>query len=50
VAFELKEEGFKLKDVLIIVQIPESTYYYHINQLAKEDPDQALKEKNRKAI
>lgn len=44
-AFELKEEGFKLKDVLRVVQIPESTYHYQINQLGKEDPDCALKEK-----
>lgn len=44
-AFELKKEGFKLKDVLSIVQIPESTYHYQINQLVKADPDQTLKEK-----
>ena len=43
-AFELKEEGFKLKDALRIVQIPESTYHYHIKQLGKEDPDRVLKE------
>lgn len=43
-AFELKEEGFKLKDVLNVVQIPESTYHYQINRLSEEDPDCALKE------
>jgi transposase InsO family protein len=43
-AFELKEEGFKLIDVLIVVGIPEATYHYHAQQLAKEDPDQELKE------
>jgi len=44
VAFELKEEGFKLKDVLKVVGIPEATYHYHVDQLKKEDPDKALKE------
>ncbi|WP_188386414.1 IS3 family transposase, partial [Ornithinibacillus halotolerans] len=44
-AFELKEEGFKLKDVLKVVGIPGATYHYHINQLEKEDPDKELKEK-----
>ncbi|MDZ5474685.1 IS3 family transposase [Bacillus sp. 31A1R] len=44
VAFELKEEGFKLTDVLEVVGIPEATYHYHIKQSKKEDPDQALKE------
>lgn len=43
-AFELKEEGFKLKDVLEIVGIPEATYYYHVKQLQKEDPDREWKE------
>jgi len=43
-AFELKEEGFKLKDVLEIVGIPEATYHYHMKQLQKEDPDKEWKE------
>lgn len=43
-AFELKEEGFKLKDVLKIVGIPEATYHYHIQQLKKDDPDKEWKE------
>ena len=43
-AFELKEEGFKLKDVLKIVGIPEATYHYHVKQLQKEDPDKEWKE------
>ncbi|WP_279401925.1 IS3 family transposase [Piscibacillus salipiscarius] len=43
-AFELKEEGFKLKDVLAVIGIPEATYHYHICQLKKEDPDKELKE------
>lgn len=29
-AFKLKEEGFRLKDVLKVVEIPEATYHYHI--------------------
>ncbi|MFC0610860.1 IS3 family transposase [Scopulibacillus daqui] len=44
-AFELKEEGFKLKNVLKVLNIPEATYHYHIQQLKKEDPDKKLKEK-----
>lgn len=44
-AFELKEEGFKLKDVLKVVNIPEATYHYHIQQLKKENPDKKWKEK-----
>lgn len=43
-AFELKEEGFRLKDVLKIVKIPEATYHYHIHQMEKEDPDKEWKE------
>lgn len=42
-AFELKVEGFRLKDVLEIVMIPEATYHYHINQLNNEDSDQEWK-------
>ncbi|WP_079524327.1 IS3 family transposase [Solibacillus isronensis] len=43
IAFELKEEGFRLKDVLKRVDLPEATYHYHMKQMAKADPDQALK-------
>ena len=43
-AFELKEEGFRLKDILHVVDIPEATYHYHIKNLGKEDPDTELKE------
>ena len=39
-AFELKEEGFRLKDVLVVVGIPEATYHYQVKQLKKADPDQ----------
>jgi putative transposase len=42
-AFELKEEGFRLKDVLKIVEIPEATYHYHIKQMNNEDSDQEWK-------
>ncbi|WP_077601657.1 IS3 family transposase [Oceanobacillus sojae] len=44
-AFELKEEGFRLKDVLLVVGIPEATYHYHVKNLGKEDSDLALKER-----
>jgi putative transposase len=43
-AFELKEEGFRLKDVLKQVDIPEATYHYHIKQMNNEDPNQEWKE------
>ncbi|QKS70010.1 IS3 family transposase [Paenalkalicoccus suaedae] len=43
-AFELKEEGYRLKDILVIVGIPESTYHYHVKNFGKEDPDRELKE------
>lgn len=43
-AFELKEEGFRLKDILFVVGIPEATYHYHVKNFGKEDPDTELKE------
>lgn len=42
-AFYLKEEGFRLKDILFVVGIPEATYHYHVKNLGKEDPDKGLK-------
>ncbi|MHC0039768.1 IS3 family transposase [Pseudoneobacillus sp. C159] len=42
-SFELKET-FKLKDVLQIVGIPESSYHYHIKMMKKENPNQELEE------
>ncbi|WP_346726756.1 IS3 family transposase, partial [Bacillus suaedaesalsae] len=42
-SLELKET-FKLKDVLQIVGIPESSYHYHIKMMKKENPDQGLEE------
>ncbi len=43
-AFELKEEGFRLKDILLVVGIPEATYHYHVKNFGKEDSDAELKE------
>lgn len=43
-AFGLKEEGFRLIDVFKIVDIPEATYHYHIQQFKQEDPDKEWKE------
>ena len=43
-AFELKEEGFRLKDIFRVVGIPEATYHYHVKNFGKEDPDIELKE------
>ena len=42
-SFELKEE-FKLKDVLHIVGIPESTYHYQIKAMKKGNPNQELED------
>jgi len=44
-AFELKEEGYKLKNVLIVVGIPEATYHYHVKQLNSKDQDKSIKNK-----
>ncbi len=43
-AFELKEEGFRLKDIFPIVGIPEATYHYHVKNFRREDSDTVLKE------
>lgn len=43
-AFELKKEGFKLRNILEIVGIPEATYHYQVKKLKKEDPDKEWKE------
>lgn len=44
-AFELKEEGFQLKDVLKQVGIPEATYHYHIKRMDQEDKDAVWKKR-----
>ncbi len=44
-AFELKKEGFRLKDILCVVEIPEATYHYHIGNSGRdENHDRALKD------
>ena len=43
-AFELKEEGYRLKDIFLVVGIPEATYHYHVKNFGKEDPESELKE------
>lgn len=43
-ALELKKEGFRLKDVLRVVGIPEETYHYQVKQLKKEDTNKEWKE------
>lgn len=42
-AFELREEGFRLKDVLKIVDLPEATYHYHRSRSGSDDPDHEWK-------
>ena len=43
-ASELKEEGFRLKDILVVVDIPEATYHYHVKNFGQEDSEIELKE------
>lgn len=43
-AFELKQEGFRLKDIFIVVGIPEATYHYHVKRFGKEDSETELKD------
>lgn len=43
-AFELKQEGFQLKDILIVLGIPEATYHYHVKRFGKEDSETELKD------
>ena len=43
-AFELKEEGFRLKDIFLVVGIPEATYHHHVKNFGNEDPDTEFKE------
>lgn len=43
-AFDLKKEGYKLKDIFLVVDIPEATYHYHVKNWEKQDPDSELKE------
>ncbi|WP_078427016.1 IS3 family transposase [Alkalihalobacterium alkalinitrilicum] len=42
-AFELKEDGFRLKDILLVVGIPEATYHYHVGNFDREDSDSEFK-------
>lgn len=44
VAFELKEEGYRLKDILVVIGISETTYHYHIKRWNKIDQNLLLKE------
>lgn len=43
-AFELKEEGFRLKDIFHVVDIPEATYHYHVKNFGNKDTNRELKE------
>ena len=43
-AFKLKEEGFRLKGIFLVVDIPEATYHYHVKNFGKENSDIKLKE------
>lgn len=43
-AFALKEEGYRLKDIVVVVGIPEATYHYHVKNFGKEEVDTELKD------
>src|SRR5699024_9899698 len=38
-AFQLQKEGFRLKDILVTVGIPEATYHYQVKTFGKVDKD-----------
>lgn len=42
-AFELHGEGFRLKDVLKVIDLPEATYHYHRQRFDSEDADREWK-------
>lgn len=42
--FQLKQEGFRLKDIFKVVDIPEATYHYHVKNVGKEDTETNLRE------
>lgn len=42
-AFQLQKEGFRLKDILVTVGIPEATYHYQVKTFGKVDKDKDLK-------
>src|SRR5699024_951278 len=42
-AFQLQKAGFRLKDILVTVGIPEATYHYQVKTLGKVDNDKDLK-------
>lgn len=43
-AFGLKQEGFRLKDILDLLDLPESTYHYHVKNFGTENLETELKE------
>ncbi|MGO1476869.1 IS3 family transposase [Alkalibacterium gilvum] len=38
-AFAIVQEGFKLKDIIALIGLPEATYHYHVKRLYQENPD-----------
>ena len=40
--FELNQEGFKLRDLLEVTELPESTYHYHLSKKDEENKDEKL--------
>ncbi|GAE32709.1 IS3 family transposase [Alkalihalobacillus hemicellulosilyticus] len=37
-------EGYRLKDIFVVVGIPEATYHYHVKNFGKEEVDTELKD------
>lgn len=44
IALDLSQQGFRLKDILWVIELPESSYYYHKQRLNQPNPDEKLEE------
>src|SRR5699024_8966847 len=44
IVYELNNAGFKLKDILIVTELPESTYHYHLSKKNEPSEDKGLEE------
>ena len=42
IVYELSQEKFKLKDILTVTGLPESTYHYHYSKKETKNKDEAL--------
>ena len=42
IVYELNQDGFKLRDILAVTQLPESTYHYHLSRKDQPNKDEPL--------